>query len=187
MKSLKVILGVSLASLSVFSYSSDSFAESASTFAPSEVTSVSNIEVKNPINSIPNEEIYEVTVEPQSITLQATSASFEWKNFGKGSGEKASNNSISWSGNNKTVTLTVRQYEHISSTGNTETTGDAHIIYDLESSSGNRAGAKQLDGLFNGSNTGTVTWSNVKPGTYNLIIKNNGTRYATASGTFAAQ
>ncbi|OPG98632.1 hypothetical protein B2I21_09845 [Chryseobacterium mucoviscidosis] len=193
MKSLKVILGVSLASLSVFSFSSHSFAESASIPLPSEVTSSSNIQ--DEFNLAPGDaiEIYEVDLKPESMTIQSTtSATFSLSSFGKGSegntgtkGEFKSTNSIKWDSSNKKVTLKVRQYEIVKG-GPMPVYGSAKIQYDLISQNNNRADALILEGNYY-SEDGTLSWSNVKPGTYNLIIKNVGSGFADASGSFSVQ
>lgn len=83
------------------------------------------------------------------------------------------------------MTLKVNHYEHRVINGQ-EAYTNATIVYDLISQNGNRAGSKTLSGNYF-SQQGTVTWTNVKPGTYNLIIKNVGTGYASAFGTFSVQ
>lgn len=186
MRFLKLALGMSIASLSFFPLTSPTFAESTSEIPSTEIITTSNNNVN--VNQTSNEQFQET----QNASIQSTSASFSLSNFASGSqgntgttGEFKSNNSINWSSGNKTVTLKVNHYEHRIINGQ-EAFTNATIAYDLISQNGNRAGSKTLSGNYF-SQQGTVTWTNVKPGTYNLIIRNVGTGYASAFGNFSVQ
>lgn len=121
-----------------------------------------------------------------AVASDTLSATYNFTDYTRSKGEFKSLNSINWSGSNKTVTITLKQYEKIAVPGSANPGHtDASIEYDLESQNGNRCGSKTITGLYD-SKTATVTWTNVKPGTYNVIFKIVGTNYTDGSGTFTA-
>lgn len=184
MKSIKLLTALSFALMSFSSLSIASAQESTTepqleVTAP--VTENAGVTVSPAETVSPSDEAPQITITSSGeISIQATSASYSFSNLGKGSGEISSKNTISWTGDNATVTLTLHQYEDL---GN-NTYGAAYMNYDLESQNGNRCGLKIKDGNYF-SDTATISWTNVKAGTYKLIISNSGTGWAAGSGTFA--
>ncbi|MDT9717921.1 hypothetical protein QVE09_03375 [Paenibacillus sp. ClWae2A] len=79
MKLLKLALGMSIASLSFFPFTSPSFAESTSELPSSEITTPSNTTIQ--INLTSDEQ----NLEAQNAAIQSTSASFSLSNFASGS------------------------------------------------------------------------------------------------------